>query len=261
MNTIKINQLPQLVFAHIFNAENYDNKLLPSPERVEISFITKGSLTCSQNGTTFEAKQNDIICNTFLSPLNIHSDKFHEHHTVCYSFPVDHSDSSDDAYICLPVLTHPREDSNRILTVIDNIIRLSTVHSSQRLTCLGQFLHLLDLIHECNKKTYSSIRSSDFQYVKRAKKYIYDHLHVPIEQKEVAKYLGITPEYLCSIFKNTEGISMMTFINRIKLEKISTIIKKENTKLYKAAEMFGYNDPNYVSRLYKKYFHKNITSP
>ena len=32
-----------------------------------------------------------------------------------------------------------------------------------------------------------------------------------------------------------------------------------NFDLYKAAEFFGYSDPSYVSRLYKKLFGSNIT--
>ena len=51
----------------------------------------------------------------------------------------------------------------------------------------------------------------------------------------------------------------MSFINRTKLRKIKTLIDRENMKLYQAAEAFGYSDANYVSRLYKKLFGKNIT--
>ena len=51
----------------------------------------------------------------------------------------------------------------------------------------------------------------------------------------------------------------MQFVNKVKLSKICAVMKHENLKLYEAAELYGYSDPNYVSRLFKKYYNKNIT--
>ena len=259
MRYIQFKNLPQFIFAHIYRADNYHTILAPNKNQIEISYIAKGNLICTQNNQTFEAKQNDIICNTFLSPTKIHAANFHEHHTVCFSIPFSSDGSQNEELVCLPNITHSAEDGNRILSCIDEIIRQSTINANHKLTCIGLFFRLIDLIDECNRKKSSSVRYSDFQYVEKAKKYIFEHLNAHIEQKEVAKYLGISPEYLCSVFKNAEGVSLITFINRIKLEKIQVLIKKEKLKLYQAAELYGYADPNYVSRLYKKYFHKNIT--
>jgi YesN/AraC family two-component response regulator len=36
-------------------------------------------------------------------------------------------------------------------------------------------------------------------------------------------------------------------------------MERENLRLYEAATRYGYTDANYVSRLYKRYFGKNIT--
>jgi YesN/AraC family two-component response regulator len=36
-------------------------------------------------------------------------------------------------------------------------------------------------------------------------------------------------------------------------------MEKEPVHLYEAAALFGYSDPNYVSRLFKKYYGYNIT--
>ena len=51
----------------------------------------------------------------------------------------------------------------------------------------------------------------------------------------------------------------MSYINHIKLEGVRSIMEKEHIPLNQAAEIYGFSDPNYVSRLYKKYFHANIT--
>ena len=85
------------------------------------------------------------------------------------------------------------------------------------------------------------------------------HLKEPILQKEVAAHLLITPEYLCNIFKKATGESLIKFINSVKLTKIRALILHENLKLNQAAILYGYSDPNYVSKLYKKYYGHNIT--
>lgn len=96
-------------------------------------------------------------------------------------------------------------------------------------------------------------------YIKRAKRYIYDHITEPIVQKDVALMLGITPEYLCTIFKKSEGRSLIRFINEAKLSLIRNMMENEQTTLAKAATQYGFTDPNYVSRLYKKYYNETIT--
>ena len=79
-------------------------------------------------------------------------------------------------------------------------------------------------------------------------------------QRDIAAHLGITPEYLCSIFKKSEGVSIMHFINTVKLTSIRSLMEKDGLTLAQAAHLYGYADPNYVSRLHKQYFHINITT-
>ncbi|MBQ8322453.1 MAG: helix-turn-helix domain-containing protein [Clostridia bacterium] len=71
--------------------------------------------------------------------------------------------------------------------------------------------------------------------------------------------MGITSEYLCAVFKKANEVSLIMFINQTKLSKIRSVMKRENRKLYEAAEPYGYSDPNYMSRLFKKYYGKNVT--
>ena len=75
----------------------------------------------------------------------------------------------------------------------------------------------------------------------------------------MAEYLKITPAYLCRIFKKVHGSSLMKYVNKTKLEGIRNLMASENIHLYEAAQLFGYQDANYVSSLYKKLFGYNIT--
>ena len=64
---------------------------------------------------------------------------------------------------------------------------------------------------------------------------------------------------ICTVFKRTEGTTVMRYINRTKLENIKALMEHNNLRLYEAAALYGYADPNYVSRLFKQLFGYNIT--
>ena len=54
-------------------------------------------------------------------------------------------------------------------------------------------------------------------------------------------------------------MTVMRYVNTLKLENIKTLMDNANLKLYEAAAIYGYSDPNYVSRLYKQLFGYNIS--
>lgn len=95
--------------------------------------------------------------------------------------------------------------------------------------------------------------------VQKAKNYIRLHINEPITQKEVASYLGISPGYLCSLFQKAEHTPLIQYVNRQKLTEIKILMEQKHLKLNEAASLYGYSDPNYVSRLYKNIFQHNIT--
>lgn len=259
MPYVELQALPQLLFAHSYGAETYANALSEQTDWIEVTYITRGHLSLEQDGHRFTASAGDVFSNLYRTPCRVQAEAPHEHHTVCFMLPVAISDQPQTGYCSLPLLTHTGESSSRVLALIDEIIRESTLHADRPLTCAGLFLQLLDQLSECAERDHADLRHSDRLYVDKAKKYIFDHLTQSIGQREIAQHLGITPGYLCSVFKRVEGVPLMHFVNRAKLEKVSALMQKERLKLYQAAELYGYSDANYVSRLYRKYFHHSIS--
>ncbi len=253
--------LPQPRFAHIFKAQVYSNLLRVQPDMIEISYISRGSVCCRQAGCSFEAGSGDVICNLFRAPLSIEADGPHEHHTVGFSLPFHISEEARNGWIRLPALVSASgAESRQIHSMIDEIIRENMLNTGRELTCAGLFLQLLDLLACSGENADTGGRHSDRQYVEKAKQLIFEDLTGKISQRQIAQKLGITPGYLCTVFKRVEGMPLVQFVNRAKLDKIRALMQREHLKLYQAAELYGYSDPNYVSRLYQKYFHTHITA-
>lgn len=256
MPKIEILGLPVIEEAHIFSTPKYDN-ILPEKEGcIEVSYIAEGKLYLDGGDSSDMRHQFDISCTFRTAERRVKSDAFHEHHTVCFHLPYRESDG--DNVITLPYVLRfdALSEAHRL---IDEIIRIYTLYPDRSNLISGLILQLLDEINEQSRRAEFSQRDAASLYVYKAKAYIYNNLTRPITQREVADKLNITPEYFSSIFKAACGLTPMRFINRIKLMKIRMLMAREGMKLYEAAEQYGFSDPNYVSKLYKKLFGQNIT--
>ncbi len=259
---IQITGLPWIAFAHIFSADRFENSLDPAsynPNTLEITYISEGELTCYlPDGTSFVLPSHTLLCNLFRTPLRVISTERHEHHTVGFLLPFTVVEESTPGALCLPLVIEHLEQS-RVSTLIDEIIATHTMHTKGPLACTGLFLQLLDHLDRRTRETADAPSYNNRRYVKLTKEYIFAHLREPIRQSDIAAHLGISPEYLCAVFKKTEGMPVIQFINRIKLEQIRLLMENNHLTLAEASEIYGYSDPNYVSRLYKQYFRVNIT--
>ncbi len=245
MRYIRINTLPKTLFAHFFGAEKYEKILPVRKNRIEISYISEGQMTTNK----ISKEKYAVSFNLFDKETYISSFSFHEHRTVCFSLEYDVFDTKKDGAIRVPEYLLLSE-YGRCHELIDKIIQIHTISPENELLLSALFL---ELIFEYSKQSENPRELKSSIYADRAKEYVFSHLHEPITQKEVADALHITPEYLCAVFKKANGISFIKFVNLTKLSKIDDLIKRENLKLYEAAEIYGYNDPNYVSRIRKKY--------
>ncbi len=259
MSRIDIQSLPQIDFAHVFSMNNQNNVMPVKDNMMEITYIAEGSLSCTCNDKTVLLTKGDVVINLYRSVISFKSDGYHCHHTVGFRVEFKLTDSQDIALPELPLYIKASEGTEKILTSIDQIIMNFRMYPENSLKTKGLVLELINLVSNEHKRFQENINSGEYKYVKKAKKYIFEHINEPIMQKEIAAHLGITPEYLCSIFKKSQGVSVINFINKIKLENIKDLMEKEGITLQKASRIYGYSDSSYVSRLYKKYYKTNLT--
>ena len=258
MKNIEITSLPKLKFALSYGSDGYYNELPAESDFIEIDYVVEGNLTIRCDKDMVIAEKGDVICNMFETDRIFSAEGFQEHRAV--GAYVSFRENSELAYgLELPFITKADKNISEIHRLIDELI--SGVYFYKNAPAEGgeKFLKLLCEISDYNKRKSGGLRSSDRLYTRRAKEFINANINRPITQKEVAKHLDITPEYLCDVFKKSEGMSIIKYVNTVKLQGVKTLMEKENLHLYEAAAHFGFGDPNYVSRLYRKYFGMNIT--
>ena len=257
MRYITVTGLPSIRFAHSYEHPVYDRILHQDGRPIEILYVTEGYLEMYYEGEVHVAHKGDILCMLYESDPVMHSAAYHTHRTVGFSIGYAKSETDSPGALLLPCVTPACPQSEECLRLMLEIARVHSLYPGDELYSGGLFLQLLSELNRINRS--ATAQNREYLYASRAKRFIYGHLSRPIHQRDVAAHLGITPEYLCAIFKKSKGMTLMHFINTVKLTSIRSLMEKEGLTLAQAAPLYGYTDANYVSRLYKQYFHINIT--
>ena len=253
MANINFKSLPVFMFAHKFSADSYNLYIKNVKNQVEITVITEGRLCGEADSKITVAEKGDVTCR-YARDVRAFATEPHTHHTV--SFYVE---GGEEFLSRIPHVIHSHANAPVCLNIIDKIIQTRVLDPENSLKLSGLFLELLGEIELMMRISDKKATPGEDGYVKMAKKYIYEHIGEQILQKDIAALLGITPEYLCTIFKRHEGRSIVRFINETKLSFIRDLMENNKLTLDKAALQYGFSDPNYVSKLYKKYYGHSIT--
>lgn len=259
MKYVEIQGMPKFNFSYKFEAEERKYDFESSYELIEILYVSEGGFSIRKQNREYTAEAGDVVCIVRDAPIIIKTDGAHCYHTVSarvrWSFTDNHTNG-----LFLPIVTKHSKHTEKITETIDRLVFFSSKYDNSDIKFANEFLSIVCAIDEINRKNPEYLQNEISIQVEKAKKYIQKNIHSPITQTEVAEYLGISAGHLCRLFKKSEGVSLLKYVNDIKLRKIRLHVEIENMKLYEAAAMYGYSDPNYVSSLYKKTFGHNITS-
>lgn len=87
--------------------------------------------------------------------------------------------------------------------------------------------------------------------VQQAKKMIEEYYSHGITLEELAQKLCVSEEYLSSQFKKETGASFTETIRKYRIDKVKELLLHSNLKLNQIADMVGYSDPKYMSKVFR----------
>jgi len=101
---------------------------------------------------------------------------------------------------------------------------------------------------------YSQVKElgSVFQYVD-------DNIMEKVSLNEAAEINGMSVATFCKKFKEHTGVTFNQYVNEQKINKVKKLVKGKNNSLAEIADMTGFTNENYMSRVFQKVTGKTIS--
>lgn len=102
------------------------------------------------------------------------------------------------------------------------------------------------------KKLQEDIESQRIKPVRIAMSYIEQNYSKQIKLDDVASIVGYSPVYFSNIFKKETGETFIDYLSKYRMEVAKDLLRKSDKNINEIAELIGYKDPRYFSKLFKK---------
>ncbi|MFD1065597.1 bifunctional transcriptional activator/DNA repair enzyme AdaA [Oceanobacillus locisalsi] len=91
------------------------------------------------------------------------------------------------------------------------------------------------------------------EVAKRAAIYMEEHYHESITLQVLSEVLQKNPFYIQRCFKAVKGISPLTYVHQLRIEKAKQLLVSTNSTVTEAALQAGYNDSTHFSVKFKEF--------
>ena len=89
--------------------------------------------------------------------------------------------------------------------------------------------------------------------IDRAKEYINENFRRDISLDDVSREVDISPYYFSKLFKQETGKNFIEYLTEIRLKNARELLQDSRLSIKEICAQSGYSDPNYFSRIFKKY--------
>jgi two-component system response regulator YesN len=90
--------------------------------------------------------------------------------------------------------------------------------------------------------------------IKQVQELVSQKLDQDVSVKIIAEHVYLHPVYLSKIFKLETGESLGDYIIRKRMDKAVFLLKNSNLKIYEITAQLGYQNPQYFSKIFKRFY-------
>lgn len=146
---------------------------------------------------------------------------------------------------------------------LDHLLKEGGIRLKQQLEHHGLYIDDHKLLDPTTKEDFQNIikqycekvilQKEEHNAVIMAKKYIQIHYKESISLEDVAEYVRLTPTYFTKMFKEHTKKTFIDYVTEYRIEKAKELLLNTKLSLKEISYEIGYKDPNYFSRVFKKW--------
>lgn len=103
------------------------------------------------------------------------------------------------------------------------------------------------------QKIYTDKEEKTQSIIEQANQYMLEHLSEKVSLEEIARSVNLSEYYFSRLYKAASGKNYSDQLMCFRMEKAKSLIREKDYTVREIAEMVGYPDPNYLSKVFKKY--------
>lgn len=215
----------------------------------EIDYIIKGKGKYNLNGESLPIEAGKLYFNSPADVHNMEIEEYTEFITVMFPCAVFEPEllactfaPDIDSQLSVPPEERPlidgmlREVVKRAMSDKNNAVRF--------LRCV--LLKIFELVPKKNHRTDGHIQS--------AVVYILENFRFGISLEETAKYVGLSPVYLSSLFKKELGQSFKNYVDNLRFTHAANMLQQTNLSVLEICSLAGFNDYANFSRRFRQLY-------
>lgn len=229
--------------------------------RIELLRVTNGDLNVNINGEVVNASKNSIvIINPCLSHTGIAGANGTEYTVISFDISNFLNASVASSKYLAPILEQKISLDNYIddplfLSAVDEIIKYFKTDPLFAISSVYKFLSLFFK----NGKYSQSEKPYNNQNFYKIIKYLNENFCEALSISSLGKIFGYNETYLCQKFKECTGLTIINYINILRLEKAQELLKTTDKPISEVAFLSGFNDLTYFSHCFKNKFNISPT--
>ncbi|MCM8530022.1 MAG: AraC family transcriptional regulator, partial [Lentisphaeraceae bacterium] len=98
------------------------------------------------------------------------------------------------------------------------------------------------------------MRNKNQDLTKQITELIHENVSLPLQLEDIARHFDHSSRHLNRIFTSVEGLSIGKYILKHKMTMASQALVKDDRPIKTIAYEFGFNEPSYFCRIFKKTF-------
>lgn len=148
-------------------------------------------------------------------------------------------------YLLAHVYDEYKKTESAYIKNLEKIIKGKSIGEMQNI-CESYVLDVIRQIYVDKEEKIEGI-------MEQANQYMLEHLNEKISLKEISRAVNLSEYYFSRLYKSVTGKNYSDQLICFRMEKAKRLIGEKKYTVWEIGELVGYPDPNYLSKVFKKY--------